>query len=76
MATKRSAKTSVSSSVPASSSRGMSSASKTTRAPEPGSIAVTHEAISRRAYDIWKSGRGGSDLENWTRAERELRSGR
>ena len=34
---------------------------------------VTHELIARRAYEIWASGQGGSELENWTRAERELR---
>ena len=36
---------------------------------------VTREQIAQRAYEIWKSGKGGSDLENWTRAERELRGG-
>jgi hypothetical protein len=34
---------------------------------------VTTEQIAKRAYEIWKSGKGGSDLENWIRAERELR---
>jgi hypothetical protein len=34
---------------------------------------VTHEEIARRAYEIWKSGRGGTAFENWVRAERELR---
>jgi hypothetical protein len=29
--------------------------------------------IARRAYEIWASGQGGSELENWIRAERELR---
>ena len=38
--------------------------------------AVTHEQIARRAYEIWASGQGGSDFDNWTRAERELRGGR
>lgn len=35
---------------------------------------ITREAIAKRAYEIWQSGKGGSDLENWIRAERELRS--
>jgi len=34
---------------------------------------VSHELIARRAYEIWASGQGGSDTENWIRAERELR---
>ncbi len=34
---------------------------------------VTHELIARRAYEIWASGQGGTEMENWIRAERELR---
>jgi hypothetical protein len=34
---------------------------------------VTHDAIARRAYEIWQSGAGGSEYDNWIRAERELR---
>jgi hypothetical protein len=34
---------------------------------------VTPEMIAKRAYEIWQSGTGGSDLDNWCRAERELR---
>lgn len=34
---------------------------------------VTHEAIALRAYEISVSGTGGSQVENWLRAERELR---
>jgi hypothetical protein len=34
---------------------------------------VTQDAIARRAYEIWQSGKGGSDFDNWVRAERELR---
>jgi hypothetical protein len=33
----------------------------------------TQEQIAKRAYEIWKSGKGGSQDENWFRAERELR---
>jgi hypothetical protein len=35
--------------------------------------AVTFEMIAQRAYEIWQSGTGGSDFDNWCRAERELR---
>ena len=38
-----------------------------------GKKQVTQEQIARRAYEIWQSGKGGSDFENWVRAERELR---
>jgi hypothetical protein len=34
---------------------------------------ITHEMISKRAYEIWASGQGGSEHENWLRAESELR---
>ena len=33
----------------------------------------THDQIARRAYEIWQSGNGGSQDDNWFRAERELR---
>jgi hypothetical protein len=33
----------------------------------------TCEQISIRAYEIWQSGQGGSEHDNWLRAERELR---
>jgi hypothetical protein len=42
-------------------------------AVRPAAKAVTHELIARRAYEIWASGQGGSETENWIRAERELR---
>ena len=34
---------------------------------------VSHEQIAKRAYEISISGSGGSELENWLRAERELK---
>lgn len=37
-----------------------------------GPIDVTQDMIARRAYLIWESS-GGSDFDNWVRAERELR---
>jgi hypothetical protein len=33
----------------------------------------TQDQIAKRAYEIWKSGKGGNQDENWFRAERELR---
>lgn len=33
---------------------------------------VSHEAVARRAYELHESGSGGSALDNWLRAEREL----
>ena len=35
---------------------------------------ITQEQIAKRAYEIWRSGKGGSAFENWIRAERELRA--
>ena len=34
---------------------------------------VPHEEIARRAYEIAQGDDGGSDEQNWLRAERELR---
>jgi hypothetical protein len=34
---------------------------------------VSHEAVAKRAYEIFQSGKGGTQHENWLRAERELR---
>jgi Protein of unknown function (DUF2934) len=33
---------------------------------------ILHQDIASRAYGIWESGDGGTDLDNWLRAEREL----
>ena len=33
----------------------------------------TRDEIAKRAYEIWQSGKGGSEFDNWVRAERELR---
>ena len=41
-----------------------------------GQRAVTNDMIARRAYEIWQSGQGGSEMDNWLRAERELRGAR
>lgn len=47
--------------------------------PRPASAPVkkappSYDQIAKRAYEIWQSGKGGSQQENWYRAERELRS--
>ena len=34
---------------------------------------VSHEQIAKRAYEISISGSGGSEVENWLRAEQELK---
>ena len=41
--------------------------------PTSGSRQITPDAIAKRAYEIWQSGQGGSEFDNWLRAERELR---
>ena|SRR5687768_12160387 len=50
----------------------------TTRASAPRTPTqhqqITQEQIAKRAYEIWRSGKGGSAFENWIRAERELRA--
>ena len=38
-------------------------------------LIVTQDQIARRAYEIYASGNGGSETDNWFRAERELRGG-
>ncbi len=47
-------------------------APSTQRNTQSGISSITHEMIANRAYEIWRM-RGGSDMENWLRAERELR---
>jgi hypothetical protein len=37
---------------------------------------VTADEIAVRAYEIYLSGHGGDDLDNWLRAERELQTAR
>ncbi|HEY8666224.1 MAG TPA: DUF2934 domain-containing protein [Tepidisphaeraceae bacterium] len=34
---------------------------------------ISREMIARRAFEIFASGKGGSQDDNWHRAERELR---
>jgi hypothetical protein len=41
--------------------------------PSRGRREISHDQIAKRAYEISISGSGGSELDNWLRAERELR---
>jgi hypothetical protein len=40
----------------------------------PAKREISQEMIAKRAYEIFATGRGGSQDDNWHRAERELRS--
>lgn len=44
--------------------------------PAPPDIGAEHDAIARRAYEIYRSrgGSHGSDVDDWLEAERELRT--
>jgi len=46
---------------------------RSTQQSQPQRREVSREQIAKRAYEIWKSGKGGSEFDNWIRAERELR---
>jgi hypothetical protein len=46
---------------------------KAAPAAAPARKVVTREAIAIRAYEIYRSGTGGSQDENWARAEKELK---
>jgi hypothetical protein len=37
-------------------------------------VPLTHERIAERAYFISQSGAGGSEYDNWVRAENELKA--
>lgn len=45
---------------------------KTTPAPAARKV-VTRDQIAIRAYEIYRGGSGGSESDNWFRAERELK---
>jgi len=40
---------------------------------EPMKREISHEMIAKKAYEIFVSGKSGSQMENWLRAERELK---
>jgi len=42
--------------------------------PQGAKRVITQEAIAKRAYEIYASGKGGNAVENWLRAENELRN--
>jgi Protein of unknown function (DUF2934) len=52
---------------------GASASGSSSSSSPGGKKQVSQDQIARRAYEIWQSGKGGSDFENWVRAERELR---
>jgi len=57
----------------ATRTRTTTTAVRNTTVPKAVRKEITHELIAKRAYEIWKSGAGGSEHDNWVRAERELR---
>ena len=63
--------------VQSSASYGMSSAPQVARpAAMPTPAPMSHETIAQRAREISKSGKGGSDLQNWLQAEKEVKTRR
>ena len=68
---------------PATSSRSKSTPVRNTAIPKvkkaaaaaAPAVVITSEMIAKRAYEIYASGTGGSEQDNWFRAERELRAG-
>lgn len=61
----------------ATSASPMSTPVRNSAVPKPQAAgpkpAITPEQIAKKAYEIWQSGTGGSEHDNWVRAERELR---
>ena len=51
--------------------RAKPDAARRARAAAP---AVTHEAIARRAFELFEGGHPGDHLEHWLDAERQLRA--
>ncbi|MGD0769277.1 MAG: DUF2934 domain-containing protein [Tepidisphaeraceae bacterium] len=52
-----------------------STVSRNTPVPRPtAKREITHEMIAKRAFEIHISGKGGSQVDNWLRAERELKA--
>ena len=59
--------------LPKSSGFGAANSGSSSSSSSGGKKQITNDQIARRAYEIWQSGKGGSDFDNWVRAERELR---
>jgi hypothetical protein len=57
----------------------VSTAVRNSPIPKPKAVAarpiveITSERIACRAFEIYASGKGGSEVDNWFQAERELR---
>jgi hypothetical protein len=51
---------------------------KRTKAPVTSRTQATQDDIARRAYELYtaRGGQAGADVEDWLRAERELREPR
>ena len=49
--------------------------SRNSPVPRPSAMKreISHEMIAKRAYEIYISGKGGTQIDNWLRAERELK---
>jgi len=61
---------------PAPKSIPAATVSRNTPVPRPAAKReLTHEMVAKRAYEIHISGKGGSQTDNWFRAERELKAG-
>jgi len=60
---------------PAPKSTPALTVSRNSPIPRPSAVKrdITHEMIAKRAYEIFTSGKGGSQNDNWFRAERELK---
>jgi Protein of unknown function (DUF2934) len=52
--------------------RSLRAAARKPATRKPKAKAASYEKIAERAYFISESGEGGSDFDNWLRAEREL----
>jgi len=68
-------KTTYSTSRSSSKAAPASTVSRNSPIPRPGALKreVTREQIAKRAFEIYASGKGGSQVDNWLRAERELK---
>lgn len=64
------------SALPKPRGKSVAKAADPTGNPALSSGEVTYEMIATRAYFIAQSGFGGSEFDNWLRAEWELRNGR
>ncbi len=66
---------------PAAKAATVSTPVRNTAIPKPTVAAsrkpleISGEMIAKRAFEIHASGKGGSELDNWFAAERELRAG-